>query len=197
MDRKEMISFLYTQLGKQGLTDLVNQGKISALEYREIVGEDCIVSLETLKTVLREQVRAYKWVKAEQPFLYDGYMQCNSQNDKEMMRDCMDALQLGLETSIEWKLPDETRKTITDPVYFLTMKATSTRITQVCFGIEEAIVLEIEALTDETVKDYNVESRFNALYEQIMNPQPEVDEEEKVEEDTVVKEEETETEIVE
>lgn len=164
MDRKELISFLFTQIGVDGLTELVHQGKISLEEYKKAVGVDCAVDLFVLKNVLREKLRAYKWIKAEQPFLYDGYLQKNKINDRDMMRDCMDALEKGVKESIDWKLPNETYKTITDYKYFLNMKATSTLITQKCFAIEETMVKEINALTEETIRDYNVEDRFDDLF---------------------------------
>ena len=167
MNRIESIKFLYTQLGKQGLQDLVNNGKVSVSEYKEVVGEDCEVDLETLKVVLREKIREYKWVKAEQPFEYDGYLQENRDRDKSMMYDCYLALQMGITEKIEWKLPDETKKEIIAPAYFLNMKAVSTMIVQKCFAIEEMIVAKIEAMSIDEIKVYDGIEDFDNLFNTI------------------------------
>lgn len=165
MNRVESIKFLYTQLGKEGLQDLVNQGKISVLEYKEVVGEDCTIDLETLKSILREKVRSYKWEKAEQPFAYDGYLQCNTANDRSMMDICLKNFSMGVLPQIEWKLPDETYRIVDSADYFVEMLKASTYQIQKAFGVEGVIVNEINELTEDTIKEYNYRTSFDKLFD--------------------------------
>lgn len=141
----------------------LSKGIITIVEYNTITGKE--LTVDDIKQLKLDVIREYKWEVSERPFIYDNYYQPNLQRDKNMMFDCMIALQNSIVPSIQWKISDTEYKTITDALYFLNMKAMSTMLVEKSFGVEDAIAREIKALsTVEELNAYDEIAKFDELF---------------------------------
>lgn len=167
MNRFDKLKYLYKIKGQASLLELVKDGKVTTTEYQLLTGKPCDdINTDQLINIIKTIIKEYKWIKSEEPFMYDGYLQCNRTRDRDMMRDSMDALQLGILQSIDWKLPNDTRKTITDYLYFLNMRKLSSGIIQLCFSVEEMIISEITTMSLDELRLYEATNRFDELFEE-------------------------------
>lgn len=164
MDRLSKINFVYTQLGKSGLTELVKNNKITIDEYETVVGEQCeVLDLNLLKSQKINIINSYKH-KVMEFIQYDGGSQRTLPEDKMMMLDCQQSLELGKKTEIVWKYPEK-YVVVTYPEYFIEMRLTIGNITEKAFNIEKIICDEINAFTDyESLIIYNEKQRFDELF---------------------------------
>lgn len=165
MDRKEMISFLYKQLGKEGLTDLVNQGKITTEEYKEIVREDCQVELETLKAIKIKFIDSYKHeARMYFPYGSTGGIQRFGSDDILSINLALEGIKQGLITETTWKYSNGTYE-VANEEYLTRMLATGGMLLTKCFEVESVIIDQINAIEDiETLKAYNEKEEFDKLF---------------------------------
>lgn len=110
--------------------------------------------LNTLNTYKHEYVRFVS---------YDGGMQRTLPEDRVMILDCQQSLELKVRTEVMWKYPEK-YVTVTDPQYFINMRMTIGNAIEKAFQTEYILTQEINKLTDEQIKTYDMKMRFDEVY---------------------------------
>lgn len=165
MERLESIKFLFTQLGKEGLQDLVNQGKIKIEEYKEVVGEECEITLEALKKVKIDFIDAYKHeARMFFPYGNTGGMQRFANEDILSITLAIEGMKSGIMENTTWKYSNNTYESA-DLDYLQGMLVKGGLLLTKCFEVEAKIVAEINAMDDiELLKKYNEKEEFDKLF---------------------------------
>lgn len=165
MNRLESIKFLYGQLGKEGLTELVNKGKVTPEEYKEIVGEECIVELQALKEIKIKFIDNYKHeARMYFPFGNTGGVQRFGSDDILSINLALQAIEQGIMTETTWKYSNGTYE-VADKEYLTNMLVKGGMLLTKCFEVEAKIVAQINAIEDvETLKTYNEKEEFDKLF---------------------------------
>lgn len=165
MDRLESIKFLYAQLGKEGLQDLVNQGKIKMEEYLEVVGEECDITLEALKQIKIKFIDSYKHeARMFFPYGTTGGMQRFSSDDILSITLAIEGIKSGVMENTVWKYPNNTYE-VADLEYLQNMLVKGGLLLTKCFEVEAKVIAQINEIEDiELLKAYNEKEEFDKLF---------------------------------
>lgn len=94
---------------------------------------------------------------------YDGGSQRTLPEDRVMILDCQESLERGIRTEVMWKYPEK-YVTVTNPQYFIDMRMAIGNAIEKAFQVEYILTQEINALTDEQAKIYDMEKRFDDVF---------------------------------
>lgn len=97
---------------------------------------------------------------------YDGAKQRTLPEDRVMILDCQQSLELKLRSEVMWKYPTK-YVTVTDPQYFINMRMAIGDTIEKAFHVEYILTQEINTLTDEQLKTYDMETRFDEVFKSI------------------------------
>ena len=165
MDRKEMINYLHKQIGKEGLADLVKQGKITLAEYKEVVGEDCVIDIDTLKAQKIKFIDTYKH-EARMYFPYGnvGGIQRFGTEDIMSINLALEGIKMGLITSTIWKYSNGNYEEANEK-YLTDMLLKGGMLLTKCFEVEATIIGAINSIEDlEELKAYDEKAEFDKIF---------------------------------
>lgn len=165
MERKQMIGYLYNQIGKEELNKLVNQGKITPQEYLEVVGEDCQVELEALKQIKIKFIDSYKHeARMFFPYGSTGGEQRFSTDDILSITLGIEGIKQGLMETTTWKYSNGTYEEA-NLEYLQGMLIKGGMLLTKCFEVEAKVVAQINAIQDvEALKAFNEKEEFDKLF---------------------------------
>lgn len=147
---------------KDNLKDLVELGVITYTEYVQITGEEIAYTIEELKTKKVAYISGYKHKYVEW-IPYDNHMQRCLNEDLIKIQGAERQMLSNPTLQLYWYYPD-TRVLVTTAKYFTDMINMITYCTQVAYNVAYDMISEVNAMTIEQLKTYNVEARFDELY---------------------------------